>query len=104
MKLECLVKMAFSISMIFEIAAICSVSAETIVFDCPEHEYLTGSIPCKLFAVSHLDCSGRYLNVIPTLPMNITSIDLSRNSIMNLSESSFRGQALLANVERKHTV
>ena len=71
---------------------------KTVVLDPHDFKYPKGSIPCKLFDDSQLDCSQRWLRAIPTFPMNITSVDLSQNYIMNISEVSFRGQILLTNV------
>ena len=76
-----------------------SVCVKAAVLGSHDVEYPSGSIPCKLFDISQLDCSQRWLRVIPTLPVNITSVDLSQNAIMNLSESSFRGQILLTYVD-----
>ena len=75
------------------------VCVKTAVFDSYDYEYPTGSIPCKLFDVTQLDCSQRCLRAIPTLPINITSVDLSQNSIMTISKSVFRGQLLLTIVD-----
>ena len=67
-----------------------------------DYDYPTGSLSCKLYRTSSLDCSLRDLTSIPPLPANITTVDLSNNMLMNLSDTVFNGQTFLAYVDLQH--
>ena len=63
-----------------------------------DYEYPPGALPCKIFNSSRLDCSNRNLVKIPTLPANITWLDLSLNPLENISGDAFEGQGDLIDV------
>ena len=70
--------------------------------DTPDYDYPTGSLSCKLYSTSNLDCSFRDLTTIPLLPANISIVDLSNNKLMNLLDTVFDEQAFLVYVDLQH--
>ena len=64
-----------------------------------DNEYPEGALPCKMFYSSRLDCSNRDLSEIPTLPINITWLDLSSNPLENVSCGAFEGQGNLIYID-----
>ena len=56
--------------------------------------FTRGSIPCKVWNYTNLDCSNRALDCIPPLPQDIPLklIDLSSNSIPCISNDAFSNQ------------
>ena len=60
-----------------------------------ESIYSRGTLPCKLYNVTSLDCTYRNLSFIPPLPPNITSIDLTDNVLRQISSTDFFKQTEL---------
>ena len=67
-------------------------------------KYPKGTLPCKLFNKTSFDCCCRELTAIPFLPFNITSIDLSRNNLANILQTSFWAQDLLLEVDLRYNI
>ena len=63
------------------------------------YKYPIGSLTCKLFNNSELDCQNRNLSSIPPLDTNITSLNLFYNKLTELSSSTFDGQNHLAHLD-----
>ena len=67
-----------------------------------QDEYPPGSLACKLFNESALDCSRRELTVIPSIDKrNATSVNLSENKIDLISPIAFAGQKQLTFIDLK---
>ena len=64
-----------------------------------EYKYPTGSIPCKLYDTSYLDCSLRDLTDVPPLPANVTQVDLAYNKINSISQTAFSRQDQMIQLE-----
>ena len=64
--------------------------------------YPKGTLPCKLFDKTSFDCCCRDLTTIPVLQLNISSIDLSRNKLVNILKTSFRSQDFLLEVDLRY--
>ena len=67
-----------------------------VYFICPsdhestQHSYPTGSLACKVYEMTKMDCSNRDLFEVPLLDQNwITILDLSHNHLMNISGAPF---------------
>ena len=55
-----------------------------------ENEYPSGSLACKAYNMSKMDCSNRYLLNVPVLDQNWTSsLDLSHNQLKNITNAPF---------------
>ena len=55
-----------------------------------ENENASGSLACKTYNMSKLDCSNRNLLKVPMLDQNwTTSLDLSQNQLKNITNASF---------------
>ena len=65
-------------------------------------KYPKGILPCKLFNETSFDCCCRDLTAIPFIPSNITSIDLSRNNLENILQTSFFAQDLLMELDLRY--
>ena len=52
--------------------------------------YPSGSLACKTYSMTRLDCSNRNLPDVPVLDQNLTiSLDLSQNQLTNITNSPF---------------
>ena len=62
------------------------------------HNYPPGSLACKTYEMTKMDCSNRSLVEVPVLDQNLTTIlDLGYNFLINISDSAFaKLQDLLA--------
>ena len=60
-----------------------------------EYDFPKGSLSCKLYNLSDLDCRSRDLTAIPPLPQNITTVNLAFNRIDNVSQTAFAEQVAL---------
>ena len=74
----------------------------SIYYICPsdpistQHSYPTGSLACKAYEMTIMDCSNRDLFEVPLLDQNwITELDLSHNRVMNISDAPFEKLHLL---------
>ena len=55
-----------------------------------QHSYPTGSLACKTYEMTKIDCSYRDLFGVPLLDQNwITELDLSHNRLMNITGAPF---------------
>ena len=88
--------------------AVCSILQSTAK---TPNDYPSGSLSCKLFESSSLDCANRNLSAIPSLTSinaNITYIDLQNNLINELQSSTFSGLNQLfsinLNINRLHNI
>ena len=71
-------------------------SSKSVIQD----EYPTGSLACKMFNESVLDCSRRNLPVIPSIGKHsASSLDLSDNKIEQIYPISFAGQTQLTSID-----
>ena len=68
----------------------------SIYYICPsdpistQHNYPTGSLACKTYEMTKMDCSYRDLFEVPLLNQNwITVLDLSYNHLMNITGAPF---------------
>ena len=68
----------------------------SIIYICPsdpestQHSYPTGSLACKMYEMTKMDCSNRDLFEVPLLDQNwITTLDLSHNRLMNITGAPF---------------
>ena len=68
----------------------------SVYFICPsdhessKHSYPTGSLACKMYEMTEMDCSYRDLFEVPLLTQNsITELDLSYNHLVNITGASF---------------
>ena len=68
----------------------------SIHFICPSdpnsahHSYPTGSLACKVYEMTKMDCSYRDLFEVPLLDQNwITELDLRHNHLMNITGAPF---------------
>ena len=63
----------------------------------PQNNYPFGSLACKTFNMTEMDCSNRNLLEVPKLDQNLTtSLDLSHNNLRNITNAPFEKlQALL---------
>ena len=65
-----------------------------------QNEYPSGSLACKLFNESVLDCSRRDLLIIPIIDKhNATIVDLSDNKIELISPIAFAEQIQLTSLD-----
>ena len=65
-----------------------------------QDEYPPGSLACKVFNESTLDCSRRELNTIPSISKHtFRSVDLSDNKIKMISPTVFAGQIQLTSID-----
>ena len=65
-----------------------------------QEEYPSGSLACKMFDESVLDCSRRDLFVTPLIDKhNATSVDLSDNKIEQISRMAFADQIQLTSID-----
>ena len=65
-----------------------------------QDDYPSGSLACKLFKQSVLDCSQRGLSVVPSIDkQNATSVDLTDNKIKVISPTAFSGQIQLKSID-----
>ena len=97
----------------FSIALLCTLWISTL---CPiskslrsdiHDEYSPGSLACKLWNESKLDCTRRELIVIPPISkQNATLVDFSENKIELISPKAFAGQKLLSFIDftRNHLI
>ena len=64
-----------------------------------------GSLPCQLiYTTRRLNCCCRGLKTIPKLPVNITSVNLSENKLVYISDTAFRAQGVLLSVNLKYNM
>ena len=55
-----------------------------------QNEYPSGSLACKTYNMSKMDCSNRDLLNVPELDQNLTTLlDLSYNQLKNISNAPF---------------
>lgn len=74
-------------------ATITIIQSLAIMVASEEYRYPRGTLPCKLFNTSDLDCTHRNLFSVPlSLPANVSSIDLSDNALSQIAESDFARQ------------
>ena len=58
----------------------------------PHKNYPSGSLACKTYEMTKMDCSNRNLPDIPVLDQNLTALlhlDLSHNNLLNITSSPF---------------
>ena len=68
----------------------------SVYFICPSdpifapHSYPTGSLACKMYEMTKMDCSHQHLFEVPLLNQSrITLLDLSHNNLMNITGATF---------------
>ena len=81
---------------VFSPISLTEASWSTVIQD----EYPPGSLACKLYNESVLDCSHRGLSVIPsTDKQNATYVDLTNNRIKVIPPTAFSGQIQLKSID-----
>ncbi|XP_077983165.1 toll-like receptor 4 [Glandiceps talaboti] len=64
----------------------------------------SGSLPCKIYNYTYIDCTHRELYHLPNdLPPSTTHLELSYNTISNLSPDSFQGLGNLVDLRLNHS-
>ncbi|XP_077983160.1 toll-like receptor 2 type-2 [Glandiceps talaboti] len=64
----------------------------------------SGSIPCKIYNYTYIDCTHRELYHLPNdLPPSTTHLELSYNTVSNLSPDSFLGLGNLVDLRLSHS-
>ena len=67
------------------------------------HQYPSGSLACKIYNKTKLDCSNRDLVEVPTLDQNLTkSLNLSTNRIEEITGAPFQQLQLLLRLHLSH--
>ena len=67
-----------------------SVSSDT------QSNYPSGSLACKIYNMTKMDCSNRNLPAVPMLDQNLTtSLDLSQNQLTNITNAPFEKLQIL---------
>ena len=62
----------------------------------PQNNYPPGSLACKTYNMTQMDCSNRDLLVVPLLDQNsTTTLDLSHNLLKNITGAPFEKNHVL---------
>ena len=62
----------------------------SIASSTPKNNYPPGSLACKTYDMTRMDCSNRDLLVVPLLDQNLTTmLDLSHNLLKNITGAPF---------------
>ena len=62
----------------------------------PLKKYPSGSLACKTYMMTKMDCSNRNLPDVPVLDQNLTtSLDLSHNQLTNITNAPFEKLKIL---------
>ena len=60
------------------------------VISIPQNNYPSGSLACKTYEMTRMDCSNRNLLQVPVLDQNSTTwLDLSHNNLLNITNAPF---------------